>query len=67
MNKVLVIAGTSDGKQIIENLLMSNLQVTATVTSKLGSDLLRNSTNLTLLEGNNTQQRINQLISEISP
>lgn len=67
MKKVLVIAGTSDGKLIIENLLMSNIKVTATVSSKLGSDLLRNSKNLTLLEGNNTQQRFNKLISEINP
>ena len=67
MNKVLVIAGTVDAKQIIDRLLKMDLEVSATVTTRLGNELLNYSEDIKIYEGRITKQRIANLVEELNP
>lgn len=67
MAKVLVIAGTADAKAIIEELIKLNMDVTATVTTRLGSDLLKAVDKVDIREGKQGVQQIASLLEEIKP
>ncbi|MPW24948.1 precorrin-6A reductase [Alkalibaculum sp. M08DMB] len=62
MSQILVIAGTAEATNIINKLLEINVGVIATVTTRLGSDLLKNIKRLHIYEGRMTQKNLSDLI-----
>lgn len=67
MYKVLVIAGTTDAKHIIDKLMENNFEVAATVTTRLGSELLNSSGDIDIYEGRITQRRMASLLEKLNP
>ncbi|MCR4435144.1 MAG: precorrin-6A reductase [Clostridiales bacterium] len=67
MPKVLVVAGTADARQVIEELLKMNIEVVATVTTRLGGDLLKPLGNVDVREGRITLRWLAGLLSETKP
>lgn len=65
MFKVLVIAGTVDARKIIEALIRSGVDITATVTTRLGGSLLKHYEGVDVREGKLTLQGMIQLIDQI--
>ncbi|MBU4541124.1 MAG: precorrin-6A reductase [Firmicutes bacterium] len=67
MSKVLVIAGTTDAKTIIERLLEKNHDTAVTVTTRLGAGMLDEFKNLEIYQGKLNKDHITQLIRRLKP
>ncbi len=63
MADVVVIAGTSEARQIIDRLLNNNVKVAATVTTGYGSELLGEHPNLRIYQGRLSGEEIAGLIT----
>lgn len=63
-SKVMVISGTADGRQIIEELSKLNIPVTATVTTGFGKELLSGLKGVAVVEGKLTPEGMVQLIRD---
>ena len=66
MLRVLVIAGTIDARQIVEQLLKYGVSVTATVTTHLGGSLLKQYEGVDIREGGLTLKEMMDLIHDIN-
>ena len=67
MSKVLVIAGTTDAKTVIERLLEKNHDTAVTVTTRLGAGMLDEFKNLDIYQGKLNKEHITQLIRTLKP
>jgi len=67
MSKVLVIAGTTDAKTVIERLLEKKQDTAVTVTSRLGAGMLDEFNNLDIYQGKLNKDYITQLIRKLKP
>ncbi|HHW47636.1 MAG TPA: cobalt-precorrin-6A reductase [Clostridiaceae bacterium] len=67
MADVLVIAGTSDARQIIERLLMKDISVAATVATGYGSQLLSSHPRLEVYQGRLSEAEIADLLVRSKP
>ena len=65
MADVMVIAGTSDARQIIDSLLNKNISVVATVATGYGSDLLSGHPNLQVHQGRLSGEEIAELLIQL--
>jgi precorrin-6A/cobalt-precorrin-6A reductase len=65
--RVLVIAGTADARCIIEELVKSGVNITATVTTRLGKDLLSAYEQVDAREGRLILKGMVGLIEEVKP
>lgn len=65
--KTLVIAGTVDARQIIEELLKLDTSVIATVTTRLGGNFLKQYEEVDVREGGLTLQGMIRLMDETKP
>ncbi len=63
--RVLVIAGTVDARQIVEQLIQCKVSVTATVTTQMGKSLLKQHESVDIREGKLTFQEMMALMREI--
>lgn len=67
MSKVLVIAGTTDAKTVIERLLENNHDTAVTVTTRLGAGMLDEFKNLEIYQGKLNKDHITHLIRTLKP
>ena len=67
MSKVLVIAGTTDAKTVIERLLEKKHDAAVTVTTRLGAGMLDEFKNLDIYQGKLNKEHITQLIRTLKP
>ncbi|UWG98464.1 precorrin-6A reductase [Dehalobacter sp. DCM] len=67
MSKSLVIAGTAEAKEVIIQLLKMNIEVSAVVTSRLGSQALADIENIRIHQGRVSKQWIAGLLDSIEP
>lgn len=67
MSKVLIIAGTTDAKTVIERLLEKNHDAAVTVTTRLGAGMLDEFKNLDIYQGKLNKEHITQLIRTLKP
>lgn len=67
MSKVLVIAGTTDAKTVIERLLEKKHDAAVTVTTRLGAGMLDEFNNLEIYQGKLNKEHITQLIRGLKP
>lgn len=63
--RILVVAGTADAREIIEELLRLGAGITATVATGLGTSLLRRCEGLDIREGRLTPEGMLKLLEEI--
>lgn len=64
MCDVVVIAGTADARKVIAELLRLDIRIVATVTTKLGSELLPQDARLVTREGKLTAEEMVELIRD---
>lgn len=67
MSKVLVIAGTTDAKTVIERLLENKHDTAVTVTTRLGAGMLDEFKNLEIYQGKLNKDHITHLIRTLKP
>ena len=67
MSKVLVIAGTTDAKVVIKKLRDLNYDTAVTVTTRMGSAMLDEFSNLELYQGKLNKDQITSLLRKIKP
>ncbi|WP_373486007.1 precorrin-6A reductase [Acetobacterium malicum] len=67
MSKVLVIAGTTDAKTVIERLLEKKHDAAVTVTTRLGAGMLDEFKNLDIYQGKLNKEHITELIRTLKP
>ncbi|WP_303863788.1 precorrin-6A reductase [Alkalibaculum bacchi] len=65
--KIIVIAGTAEATSIIDKLLDMNINVLATVTTRLGMESIHNRKGLHIYQGRLTQKNLESLIAEEMP
>ena len=61
--KIIVIAGTAEATSIIDKLLDMNINVLATVTTRLGMESIHNRKGLHIYQGRLTQKNLESLIA----
>lgn len=66
MYNVIVIAGTADARQIVEELIKFGINVVATVATKLGNDFLKKYEGIRINEGRLTVEEMEDLIKSVS-
>jgi precorrin-6A/cobalt-precorrin-6A reductase len=64
MYDVMVIAGTADARQVIQEILKLNIRIAATVTTKLGNESLPSHPDLRVFEGKLTCEGMVQLMKD---
>ncbi|KNZ41117.1 precorrin-6A reductase [Acetobacterium bakii] len=67
MAKVLVIAGTTDAKEVIEKLLKMNYETAVTVTTRMGCGMLDEFKDLDIYQGKMNKEHITNLLQKIKP
>ena len=67
MSKVLVIAGTTDAKTVIEKLLEKKHDIAVTVTTRIGVGMLDEFKNLDVYQGKLNKDHITHLIRTLKP
>ncbi|MCC5911100.1 MAG: cobalt-precorrin-6A reductase [Clostridiaceae bacterium] len=61
---ILALCGTSEGTEVITELLKKDLKVIATVTTAYGANLLKKNSNIQVLEEKLNRDRLHQLLEE---
>jgi len=67
MSKVLVIAGTTDAKAVIEKLLEMNYEIAVSVTTRMGCGMLDEFKHLDIYQGKMNKEQITNLLKKIKP
>ncbi len=67
MSKVLVLAGTTDAKTVIERLFKKNYELAVSVTTRMGSGMLDEFHNLDIHQGKMNKEQITHLLQTINP
>jgi len=67
MSDVLVIAGTTDAKSVIQRLWELNIDTAVTVTTRMGCSMLDDYKHLTVYQGKLNKERILNLLNEVKP
>ena len=67
MYKLLLFAGTTEGRELAEYLAGCKVQVTACVATEYGETLISPQTNLTVHAGRMDRQQMQQLIQQMLP
>jgi precorrin-6x reductase len=67
MSDVLVIAGTTDAKLVIEQLIKLNIDTAVTVSTRMGCRMLEDYQHLNVYQGKLNKERILNLLDELKP